>query len=312
LGQVGGNIFNRGVVDTVRGAGIAFIRGDKEALKDLDKKVKQEVEQEVEQANEPYKEFEEAAQKYREKSTAEQEYYIGRSVAAFILSAYQASDKDKVNQYLNILGQSLALASDKPETYKGYRFLELDSEEINAFAAPSGFILVTRGLLRLAKTEDEVAAILAHEIAHVARGHGMKSIKSARLKDLVGEGIDVAATASDSAWFPQAVAAFDETIGSIANNLMNGYSRGMEKQADLDAVVILRSLGYDPHSLIKVLESMMKMKSDGKGFSKTHPKPADRIKFIESALAELPAPINVTEAALKVRQDRYHEALEKI
>jgi beta-barrel assembly-enhancing protease len=287
--------------------------GDKEAFKDIDKKVQQEAQQEVDLANAPYKDLEEAALKTAEKITPEHEYYIGRSVAAFILSVYPAYDNEKVNQYLNKLGQGLALSSDKPETFKGYHFLALDSEEINAFATPSGFIFVSRGLLRLASGEDEVAAILAHEIAHVARGHGIKSIKSTRFKEFLQEGIDVSATASDSPWFPRAVAAFDETIGSIANSLVNGYSRGMEKQADLDSILILRSLGYDPHSLIKLLEKMKaKMNPKAKDFSKTHPKPEDRIKFVESALSKLSDPIAVSEAALRVRLDRYREALGRI
>ncbi|MGO9018190.1 MAG: hypothetical protein ACLQVJ_07545 [Syntrophobacteraceae bacterium] len=68
----------------------------------------------------------------------EQEYYIGRAVAANVVSTYPPSQNDRLNLYLNTLGQTLAMASDRPETFGGYHFLMLDSAEINAFAALAG------------------------------------------------------------------------------------------------------------------------------------------------------------------------------
>ena len=79
------------------------------------------------------------------------------------------------------LGQSLAQFSERPETFGGYHFLALDSAEINAFAAPGGLILVTRGLLDCCQTEDELAAVLAHEIGHVEKQHGLRAIRTGRL-----------------------------------------------------------------------------------------------------------------------------------
>ncbi len=76
-----------------------------------------------------------------------------------------------------MLGQSLVIFSDRPETFGGYHFLLLDSNEINAFAAPGGLILVTRGMLQCCANEDELAAVLAHEIAHVEKKHGLTAIK---------------------------------------------------------------------------------------------------------------------------------------
>ncbi len=105
--------------------------------------------------------------KSAEEITPEQEYYIGRSVAASILQDYPALDDRKANAYLNTLGQTLAMASDRPETFGGYHFLLLDTDEINAFAAPGGLILVSRGLVNCCRNEDELASVLAHEIAHV-------------------------------------------------------------------------------------------------------------------------------------------------
>jgi predicted Zn-dependent protease len=115
-----------------------------------------------------------------DKLTPEQEYYIGRSVAATILSSYSAFDNKAANDYLNTLGQALALSSDKPETFGGYHFLVMDTDEVNAFAAPGGLILISRGMLRCCKNEDEVASVLAHEIGHVQLEHGLRAIKKSR------------------------------------------------------------------------------------------------------------------------------------
>ena len=94
--------------------------------------------------------------------TSEQEYYIGRAVGAVVLSKYPAYGNAQVNQYINLLGQTLAAASDKPEVFNGYHFFVLDSDDINAFATPGGHIFVTSGLIRCCPSEDALAAILAH------------------------------------------------------------------------------------------------------------------------------------------------------
>jgi len=110
--------------------------------------------------------------------TPEQEYYIGRAVVAQVLQTYPPLDRPQANDYMNLLGQSLAVFSERPETFGGYHFLLLDSDEINAFAAPGGLILVTRGMLRCCENEDELAAVLAHEICHAELKHGLSAIKA--------------------------------------------------------------------------------------------------------------------------------------
>ncbi len=97
-----------------------------------------------------------AVQKTWQDLTPEQEYYIGRAVAAQVFQTYPPLDRPPGNTYLNLLGQSLAIYSERPETFGGYHFLLLDSDEINAFAAPGGLILVTRGMVRCCANEDEL------------------------------------------------------------------------------------------------------------------------------------------------------------
>ena len=251
----------------------------------------------------------EAVAKSFEDITPEQEYYVGRAVGANILSQLPPYDEKKANAYLNLVGQSLAMASDRPETFGGYHFLILDSADINAFAAPGGLVFVSRGLLRCAEGEDAVAAILAHEIGHVAKQHGLKAIKNARFKD-AGLAIGKAAVEEyGSAQLAKVTAAFSGTIDDITSTLVNsGYSRGAEKEADLAAVEILKRTGYDPNALVRMLEVMKtRLKPGGPDFAKTHPDPADRIAEIRKVLPEAPAP-----AAPAGRQSRYKAALGKI
>ncbi|MFA6464435.1 MAG: M48 family metalloprotease, partial [Desulfurivibrionaceae bacterium] len=113
--------------------------------------------------------------------TPEQEYYVGRAVGATLLGKYRPRTDPQTVQYLNLVGQSLASGSDKPETYGGYHFVLLEDDGINAFAAPGGLIFVSRGMLRCCQDEDTLAAVLAHEIAHVQLKHGLQAIKTSRL-----------------------------------------------------------------------------------------------------------------------------------
>jgi hypothetical protein len=116
--------------------------------------------------------------------TPEQEYYLGRAVAATIAGKYKPYNDQKANRYVNRLGQTLAQFSDRPETYGGYHFRILDSDEINAFAAPGGLIFITRGMLRCTQHEDALAAVLAYEIGHVQYKHGLQEIKKSRLNSM--------------------------------------------------------------------------------------------------------------------------------
>lgn len=242
--------------------------------------------------------------------TPEQEYYIGRTVGATILSVYQPYDHAAANEYINLLGQALALASDKPETFGGYRFLILDSDEINAFAAPGGFIFITRGMLRLCRTEDELAAVLAHEIGHVQHEHGLRAIKSSRLVTAFTVlAIETTRTlASDEV--QQLTTAFEGSISDITSTLMtSGYSRRAEREADRAAVTIMRRVGYNPAALVRMLEEMdQRLEPGGLDFAATHPPPRNRIREIQQWIRDVPTDIPYPAA----RQQRFEAAMSGI
>ncbi|HBG36499.1 MAG TPA: peptidase M48, partial [Treponema sp.] len=105
-----------------------------------------------------------AIAKAAEPITPEQEYYIGRSVAATLLQSYDLADEVKLTAYLNKICMALVIHSERPELYNGYHVSILDSDQINAFATSGGHILITRGLLSCAENEDALASVIAHEI----------------------------------------------------------------------------------------------------------------------------------------------------
>ncbi|MFP5212947.1 MAG: M48 family metalloprotease, partial [Acidobacteriota bacterium] len=241
--------------------------------------------------------------------TPEQEYYIGRSVAASILGKYRPYDNQAANHYLNVLGQTLAQASDRPETYGGYHFLLLDSDEVNAFAAPGGLILVTKGMVRLCKDEDQLAAVLAHEIGHIQGRHGLKAIKTGRLNTaftiIAAEGMKNVSGGK----MAQLVEAFEGSVGDVVTTLMNnGYSRDLEREADQSAAVILKRVGYDPSGLLKMLAEMdARMPRNSAGFAKTHPDPKERIQEVSAQCSGVAA--SPASAERKARFNRFMSSI---
>jgi len=238
--------------------------------------------------------------------TPEQEYYIGRSVAATVLHTYRPLDNAAANHYLNVIGGVLAQASDRPETFGGYHFQILNSDDVNAFSAPGGFVMISRGMLRCCRSEDAVAAVLAHEIGHVQGQHGLRAIKKGRLTSaltvLAAEGAknlggqDVA----------ELTRAFEGTIGDITSTLMNnGYARGLEREADQTAVTILQRVGYDPAALVAMLAEMKQhLQPGGLDFAKTHPPPDARIAELRGLI-----PAAGPVATNPVRRRRFERAI---
>ena len=246
-----------------------------------------------------------AVAKSLEEFTPEQEYYIGRSVGAIIFTKYKALDDSKINSYVNSIGQTLAMASDTPELFAGYHFLVLDSNDINAFATPGGHVFVTRGLIRCCRTEDALAAVLAHEIGHIQLRHGMKAIEKARmteaLKILAAEGIK---TYGDEELI-KLTKEFGDVISDITTTMINnGYSRAYEYQADAAAVTILRRVGYQPGALVDMLGVMSKqLKPGGTDFAKTHPSPQSRITELNMGAQAI-----TTAQIPDVRKNRFIES----
>ena len=237
--------------------------------------------------------------------TPEQEYYIGRAVSANILGMYRIYDKDwNLILYLNKICGAIVVNSPRPDIYNGYHVAILDTEEINAFASPGGHIFITRGLLACTDSEDSLAGVIAHEVAHIQLQHGLKAIKSARASQaLVQTG---AAIADEAMNLGELTSTFTESIGDIVNTMVtSGYSQSQEFDADAKAIKLMAATGYDPAGLITMLRTIEKnYDNSGKGFGKTHPSPTQRITNAEKTLKS-----NIVADTKAARTARYKAAV---
>jgi predicted Zn-dependent protease len=211
----------------------------------------------------------------------EEEYYIGRAVAANILAMYPLWKNRPLSRYLNLIGKALVLKSGRPEIYGGYHFALLDTPEANALSAPGGIILLSRGIVEMAANEDELAAILAHEIQHIVRKDPLKAIRSSRLTAL---GTYAAGEALGSG--SEVFAIFKDSIMDISGTLLQkGYSRSQEKEADLGALKLLAAAGYNPGALLTMLEKCRASEAKKARVFSAHPSAAKRMAYVKAALA---------------------------
>jgi predicted Zn-dependent protease len=220
----------------------------------------------------------------------EDEYYIGRAVGASILQKYRPYTGNRaLSAYLNRICGALALHA--PGVFNGYHVMILDSQEINAFATSGGHIFVTLGLAEAAVSEDMLAAIIAHEMAHIRLRHGIEVIRDKRLAQELRR---VAKRAGDMAVREAVLEArgrlFIDSVREIVDTMVvSGFSQQQEFEADSLAVSLLASAGYEPSSLIDTLRALEKtQRSRPGGIGKTHPPPALRISNVERTIRNYP------------------------
>ncbi|MDR0670456.1 MAG: M48 family metalloprotease [Treponema sp.] len=199
-------------------------------------------------------------------------YGIGRDIAAAILSSYKLWNADpRLTSYVNLICATIVINSPSPLLYNGYHVAILDTDEINAFATPGGHIFITRGLIAAADSEDALAAVIAHEIAHIQLNHGLRAIQSNR-------GVED--------WFSQFTSSgAQEIIGAINS----GFSQIQEFDADITALSLLAAAGYSPQGLPDMLRELQKIQSGTQGgFNQTHPSPESRLVNAQIAIARYP------------------------
>jgi predicted Zn-dependent protease len=218
-----------------------------------------------------------------------EEYYVGRAVAARVLARYKVDQNPKLTKYVNEVGDAVARKSTRPNPYRGYHFAVLDTPEINAFACPGGIIFVTKGLIYTCKNEDQLAAVLAHEVGHVAHKDGINSISKARWSQVwTAMGVEAARQYGGAAG--GLVSLFEGSIDDVFKTIVvNGYSRQAEEAADAAAVKTLARAGYDPHAMVAIL-TIMEAKGKGKtsGIFKTHPPTAERLALVKAEVGQFP------------------------
>jgi predicted Zn-dependent protease len=217
--------------------------------------------------------------------SAEEEVEIGREVAANVIAQFGLYDNEPLTDYLNMVGLTVAQAAPRKDVR--WRFAVLDSDIVNAFAAPGGYIFVSKGLLFLLKDEAQLASVLAHEIAHVSQRHVVKEIQKSKLASAVIPGY-VKATAQKAEWMSQ--------ISDLAVQMIwKGLSRDDEIEADRLGVEFASAIGYDAMSFKEVLEKLLS-RSQAQDHAKelkfllsTHPKPEDRLAALDQKLKGMAA-----------------------
>jgi predicted Zn-dependent protease len=218
-----------------------------------------------------------------------EEYYIGRAVAAQILSRYSLSQNVELNTYVNEVGETVARKSSRPRTFRGYHFAVLDTPEPNAFACPGGVIFITRGLVQTCASEDQLAAVLAHEVGHVAHKDGIHSISQARWSQVL-TAMGTEAVKQYGGVGGSLITLFEGSIDDVFKTIVvNGYSRPAEEAADKAAVTTLTRAGYDPRALIQVLDKLKaKEKGAARGILKTHPPTSERLAKLKAEVQDTP------------------------
>jgi predicted Zn-dependent protease len=220
-------------------------------------------------------------------------YFLGRAVAANILTRYRLyTQKPAAIRYLNQICTAITINSPMPDIYNGYHVAILDSSDLNAFATMGGHIFVCRGLLEALTNEDTLAAVLAHETAHIQLGHSRELIKKTRLYQ------DISNMAEQAADLSEQKRRFDTTVRELDSLLSNGYSREQEFAADSYAIKLLANAGYSPSSLVDVLALLQKTEGTG-GYNGTHPQSAQRISAVRGEVSRYP--IQDTRGARKER-----------
>ena len=211
-------------------------------------------------------------------TTKEGEREIGAKEAKKVEQQIGLTDNPRLLAYVESLGQRLATHSPRQDV--SYQFHIVEMVEPNAFALPGGFVYVSRGLLPIVNSEDELAGVVGHEIGHVAARHSVQRLSAAAPFAIVG-GVTGAVTGIVSDNLSDAVMGITGFAGSI---FLAPYSRSQEREADEVGVDLAAATGYDPKGLsrflhaLEVQESLRKEKPKSPSFFDSHPSTPERVK----------------------------------
>lgn len=212
--------------------------------------------------------------------TEDEEADIGRVVAARVLATYPLAKSEKLQKYVTLVGNTVAAYSARPTLE--WHFAVIESDVVNAFSCPGGFIFVTTGALEQLKSEAELAALLGHEIAHATQKHILKEIRRA---NTISAGMDLAKTTSSGSYLNNDLG---EKISNLAYEKLftTGLSRRDEQEADKIGVELATAAGYRATEFLGFLETLKALegKSEMKVLTATHPRPADRISYLKPLL----------------------------
>lgn len=199
---------------------------------------------------------------------------LGREISGRLLGAADLVKDDKLQQYVNRVGRYVAAQSSRPEL--NWTFGVIDSTDVNAFAAPGGYVFITRGLYAMLQSEAELAGVLAHEVAHVNRRHHVKLMQKQRLVQM-GQELLMKKAGGDTV---------KALVGNGAEIYARSLDKGSEYEADRIGVQYAAKAGYDGYALAAVLDRMGADSTTDKFtlLYKTHPLPSERLTALERAI----------------------------
>ncbi len=220
----------------------------------------------------------------REMSQAD-EVALGSGIASNMLGAAPLWQDKKAQRYVNQVGLWLALQTERTDLQ--WHFGVLDDPELNAFAAPGGYVFISRGLLLRMGSEAELAGVLAHEIAHVVRRHHLNAIKKASDRalwaDLGGKGASMLSQGTSMGKYKDLSPALAKLATAGTELYVRGLDKGDEFEADRMGVVIAARAGYDPYGLPAVLQTLQALNPSTGGLAlmfRTHPAFSERLDML--------------------------------
>lgn len=227
-----------------------------------------------------------------------EEVELGQQYAAQINQQLPIVEDAAVNRYINLLGDRLARQGDRNIDYT---FYIVNTDAVNAFAIPGGFIYLNRGLIEETDDLSELAGVMAHEIAHVEERHGVEQIERSQRTNL---GLNLAYILLGRA--PSGLERAAIQVGGTA--IFASYSRGAENEADATAIPLLIGAGISPVGLVtffeKLLEERERRPSTIEQWFSTHPLTEERMAEVRARIAQVPAS---QQRDLIVDSERYEE-----
>ncbi|HFE37052.1 MAG TPA: hypothetical protein ENK06_01365 [Gammaproteobacteria bacterium] len=214
----------------------------------------------------------------------EAEIRFGKSISARILGQFPTDDNPLLNKYVNLVGKAVAMNSSRDDIEFHFSVLAVDF--INAYSAPGGYIFITKGALRAMDDEAELAAVLAHEIAHITEKHIVKEFKIKGQEKSAAAGISRLIGSSKSS----AQALFSKAVDNAVSKLLNkGFKQKDELGADKVALLLLANTGYDPMALARYLiriKDLTAKLTKNTQYKPTHPPTSTRIHALQQLAVE--------------------------
>ncbi len=213
------------------------------------------------------------------KTSPEEEVRIGQQIAGNLLGAAPLVRDDNLQRYVNRVGRWVALQSERPDL--SWHFGVIDSDDLNAFAAPGGYVFLTRGLYRKLKSEAELAGVLGHEIGHVIRKHHLKLLQKSQGVAALGGFIGGKLKNENQL--------LQNLIGNGAEIVARGLDKDAEYEADRMGMVLTARAGYDAYALPAVLAEIGHVAKNDRSVSllfKTHPLPEERLGQLSEAVGD--------------------------